>query len=130
MRVHKTSQSGGNYPSVWAFEPGPLKVVAIDTGGGLVDINPEGGVVVAVVKAEVTIQDNEGLYIYQSTKKQVQVMGSGFTNDMSVSQARPAMLRFNSGPQVQGPSSNEQAQSTILRTTCGHNVNKPTAGLA
>ena len=79
VRVHKTSQSGGNYPSVWAFEPGPLKVVAIDTGGGLVDINPEGGVVVAVVKAEVTIQDNEGLYIYQSTK-QVKVEGSGFEN--------------------------------------------------
>lgn len=67
-------------PCPWALEPGPLKVVAIDTDTGLVHLNPEeGGVVAAVVKADVKVKDNENLYIYQSTK-QVKVEGSGFEN--------------------------------------------------
>ncbi|CAM9183914.1 unnamed protein product [Ectocarpus sp. 8 AP-2014] len=38
-------------PSTWRVEPGPLKVVAIDTGAGLVQLNPkDGGVVVAMVQ--------------------------------------------------------------------------------
>lgn len=67
-------------PSVWAPEPGPLKVVAVDTGAGWVYLEPDnGGVVVAVVVADVTVKDNRGLYIYQSTK-QIQVAGSHFEN--------------------------------------------------
>lgn len=71
-------------PHAWLAEPGLLKVVAVDTGAGLVRLNPdEGGVVVAVVKADVTVQDNPGLYIYPSTK-QIQVTGSGFEDKITV----------------------------------------------
>lgn len=71
-------------PHSWLAEPGPLKVVAIDTGAGLVQLNPDdGGVVVAVVKADVTVKDNRGLYIYPSTK-QVQVTGCGFEDRFRV----------------------------------------------
>lgn len=69
----------------WRAEPGPLKLVAIDTGTGVVQLNPEdGGVVVATVLADVSIQSNENLHIYQSTKE-VQVLGTGFDNDIRVS---------------------------------------------
>lgn len=38
-------------PIPWRAEPGPLKVVAVETGAGLVQLNPEeGGVVVARVE--------------------------------------------------------------------------------
>lgn len=41
----------GGAPSPWRAEPGPLKVVAIDTGAGVVQLNSEeGGVVVAIVR--------------------------------------------------------------------------------
>ncbi|CAM9183837.1 unnamed protein product, partial [Ectocarpus sp. 8 AP-2014] len=63
-------------------EPGQLKVVAIDTGAGLVRLNPEdGGVVVATVKPHITVQQDENLLIYQSTK-QIRIGGSGFEEDM------------------------------------------------
>lgn len=89
IRVEKISYSDRdairNRDSVWAFEPGPLKVVAIDIGDGLVHLNPkDGGVVVAAVKNEIKVQANESLRIYRSTK-QIQVAGSGFTDKMSVS---------------------------------------------
>lgn len=62
----------------WRAEPGPLKVVAVDTGAGLVRLNPDdGGVVVAIVKADITVQENESLRIYQSTN-QIRIAGSGF----------------------------------------------------
>ncbi|CAN0294216.1 unnamed protein product [Pylaiella littoralis] len=68
----------------WRAEPGPLKVVAIDIGAGLVKLNPEdGGVVVATVRPDVDVQNNESLYIYQSTN-QVQVAGSGFDGDSTL----------------------------------------------
>lgn len=67
-------------PSLRTIQPGPLKAVAIDTGVGLVHLNPEeGGVAVGVLKADIEIKDNESLYIYQSTK-QLEVAGSGFDN--------------------------------------------------
>ncbi len=70
---------------LWAFEPGPLKVVGIDAGSDFVRVNPEeGGVVVAVVKPDIVVQDGENLRIYQSTK-QFEVVGSGFEGcDVSV----------------------------------------------
>lgn len=72
-------------PVPWRADPGPLKLVAIDTGAGIVELNPEdGGVVVATVKANVMVQDNESLHIYQSTKE-VQVTGSGFEDAVIVS---------------------------------------------
>ena len=78
VRLHKVVINGD--PCPWALEPGPLKVVAIDTGTGLVHLNPEeGGVVVVGVKGDIKVKDNESLYIYQSTK-QVKVEGSGFEN--------------------------------------------------
>lgn len=71
------------YP--WRAEPGPIKVVAIDLGDSLVQINPEeGGVVVAMVKADVTVQEDESLLVYQSSK-QVRIAGSGFEDDMEAS---------------------------------------------
>ncbi|CAM9250629.1 unnamed protein product [Ectocarpus sp. 12 AP-2014] len=71
-------------PSPWRPEPGPLKIVAIDDGAGRVPLNTEnGGVVVATVLANVMIQPNKDLHIYQSTK-QIQVTGSGFDNDIQV----------------------------------------------
>ena len=53
------------------LEPGALKVVAIDTGGGSVPLNPEnGGVVIAVVVPtfigdhDTTVDENDTLRIY------------------------------------------------------------------
>lgn len=41
----------GEAPSKWRAAPGPLKVVAVDTGAGVVQLNPgDGGVVVAMVR--------------------------------------------------------------------------------
>ncbi|CAM9732996.1 unnamed protein product [Ectocarpus sp. 12 AP-2014] len=40
-------------PYVWADKPGPLKIVAINTGGGSLALNPaDGGVVIAEVHAD------------------------------------------------------------------------------
>lgn len=55
-----------------------VKVVAIDTGAGLVLLNPEeGGVVVATARSGINVQLDEDLLVYQSTK-QIRVAGSGF----------------------------------------------------
>lgn len=61
------------------IEPGQLKVVAIDTGAGLAQLNPEqgGGVVVATAKPEIKVEQDEDLLVYQSTK-QIRIGGSGF----------------------------------------------------
>lgn len=76
---------GPRVPTPWRAEPGPLKAVAIDTGAGRVQLNPEGGgVVVATVLADVRVQPNMDLHVYQSTK-QIQVAGSGFDNDIQAS---------------------------------------------
>lgn len=72
------------------FEPGLLKVVAIDTSAGLVPLNPgDGGVVVGMVspyqdRYDITVEDNESLHIYQSTE-QFQITGSGFEDNTMVS---------------------------------------------
>lgn len=72
----------GGASSPWRAEPGQLKVVAIDTGTGVVQLHPtQGGVVVPVVKPDVVVQDNGSLRIYQSTK-QFQITGSGFEDGM------------------------------------------------
>lgn len=83
VRLHKTVVN--NDPGLWAFEPGPLRVVGIDIGTGLVRVKPEeGGVVVAVVKPDISaVQDNKSLRIYQSTK-QIEITGTGF-EDLDVS---------------------------------------------
>lgn len=59
----------------------------------MVQLNPEeGGVVVAVVRAAVGVQENESLYVYQSTKE-IPVYGAGFDDRTSV-RAPFRWLRF------------------------------------
>ncbi|CAN0190438.1 unnamed protein product, partial [Ectocarpus fasciculatus] len=76
-------------PNVWADEPGPLKIVAINTGGGRLALNPaDGGVIIAEVQADldhfgVTVQGHESLDLYQSSKS-FQVSGSGFVDGTKV----------------------------------------------
>lgn len=82
----------GGASSPWRAEPGPLKVVAIDTGTVVVPLNPtQGGVVVAVVKPDVVVQDNDNLRIYQSIK-QFQITGGGFEDGMQASRISGALL--------------------------------------
>lgn len=69
----------------WRAAPGQLKVVAIENGAGVVELNP--GVVVANVKADLKVYDNECLLIYQSTKE-LRIAGSGFDDDVEVSPFR------------------------------------------
>ncbi|CAM9661144.1 unnamed protein product [Ectocarpus sp. 4 AP-2014] len=72
--------------SCFSAEPGELKVVAIDTGAGLVRLNPEdGGVVIATAKPHITVQQDDNLLIYRSTK-QIRIAGSGFEEGMEASQ--------------------------------------------
>ncbi|CAM9403362.1 unnamed protein product [Ectocarpus sp. 6 AP-2014] len=76
--------------SCFLAEPRQLKVVAIDTDAGLVRLNPEdGGVVVITVKPGITVQQDENLLIYQSTKE-VRIAGSGFEENMEASEFTPA----------------------------------------
>lgn len=91
ITIRKTPTPDGT-PYPWRSEPGPLKVVAIDTGTGVVQLNPEGGgVVVAVVRPDVVVQENGSLRIYQSTKE-FQVNGSGFEDGMQASSSTGALL--------------------------------------
>lgn len=77
--------------SCYLAKPGQLKVVAVDTGAGIVRLNPEGGgVVVATVKPEITVQQDENLLIYQSTKE-IRIAGSGFEEDMKASEVTTAV---------------------------------------
>lgn len=106
-------------PSPWRAEPGPLKIVAIDNGAGRVELNPEvGGVVVATVLADVMIQPNEDLNVYQSTE-QIQVTGSGFDNDI---QARfcycgDPVVSFRLGLCLQA--------TVLIRISCGSWLHRP-----
>lgn len=82
---------------LWAPEPGPLKVVTIDTGAGPVVLNPvEGGVVVAMVQADldghgITVANHESLRIYQSTKS-IEIIGSGFVDGNTKAKAKVDVL--------------------------------------
>lgn len=82
-------------PNVWAPEPGPLKLVAVNTGAGRLTLKPEdGGVVIAEVQADldghgITVQNHESLDIYQSTKS-IKIAGSGFLENTKVSWGRSA----------------------------------------
>lgn len=79
-------------PSCYLDEPGRVKIVAIDNGVGLVQLNPEnGGVVVATVKAGITVQEDERLLIYQSTK-QIRIAGSGFEDAMKAGNSSAAIF--------------------------------------
>ncbi|CAM9721966.1 unnamed protein product [Ascophyllum nodosum] len=75
--------------NVWAPEPGPLKVAAIKTGGGVIMLHPEErGITVAVVQANldghgINVNSHEEISIYQSTK-QLQVSGVGFRDGLKV----------------------------------------------
>ena len=83
--VFRKAFSTDRPPVPWRAEPGPLKVVAVDTGTGIVQLNPEdGGVVVAMVRADVVVQENESLHVYQSVKE-IRVNGAGFDDRMVVS---------------------------------------------
>lgn len=65
-------------------------MVAIETSGGLVHLNPEdGGVVIYMfvppfTSNDITVDANETLHIYQSTK-QFQITGSGFQDNTKAS---------------------------------------------
>lgn len=75
--------------------PGQLKVVAIDTGAGVVQLNPEeGGIVVATVKPDITVQRDENLLIYQSTK-QIRIAGSGLEDTTMASEVATAIVVGN-----------------------------------
>lgn len=77
-------------PALWAAEPGPLKVVAINTGSGLVHLKPEeGGVLVAIVQADlehhgISVTSHESQRVYQSAR-QIKVLGTGFEDDIKAS---------------------------------------------
>ena len=85
-------------PNLWAPEPGPLKLVAINTGAGRLPLNSEdGGVVIAEIQADlsghgVSVQSHESLDIYQSTKS-IQIAGSGFVDNIKASEENPCCLR-------------------------------------
>ena len=65
-------------PACYVAEPGHVRVVAVDTGAGVERLNPEGGgVVVATVKPDIRVHQDEDLLVYQSTK-QLRIAGSGF----------------------------------------------------
>lgn len=80
-------------PNLWAPEPGPLKLVAVNTGAGRLMLNPDdGGVVIAEVQADldghgVTVENHESLDIYQSTKS-IKIAGSGFADSTKASEGR------------------------------------------
>lgn len=85
IAITKAASKGGGQPIPWRAEPGPLKIVGVDTAGaGRVELNPEGGgVVVAVVRADVVVEENDSLYVYQSAKE-IRVNGGGFDDHVSV----------------------------------------------
>eukprot|EP00903_Cladosiphon_okamuranus_P015736 g14524.t1 len=70
----------------WADEPGPLKLVAIDTGGGKYLLREDlGGVTIAEMQADmkghsVLVENHEEVNMYQSTKV-ITIAGSGFNPD-------------------------------------------------
>lgn len=76
------------------LEPGPLKVVAIETGAGLFYLNPEdGGITIRTILPiqdgnDIMVEDNESVHIYQSTK-QFQITGSGFKDNTKASGTSP-----------------------------------------
>lgn len=76
-------------PNLWAPEPGPLKLVAINTGAGRLALNrDDGGVVIAEVQADltghgITVETHESFDIYQSTK-QIAISGNGFVDGVKV----------------------------------------------
>lgn len=84
-------------PNLWAPEPGPLKVVAINTGAGRLALNAEDtGVVIAEIQADlsghgVSVQSHESLDIYQSTKS-IQIAGSGFVDNMKASKRSQSLF--------------------------------------
>lgn len=76
-------------------EPPLPKIFAIDTGTGLVYLNPDGGGLAIqnnIPSCIPTVRENEGLKVYQSTK-QIQITGSCFNDNM---QASAASQRFHS----------------------------------
>ena len=67
----------------WRDEPGPLKLVGIDTGGGPVKLNGEDGVIVATVQADVgshgvTVDSTAGTQQICSDQSEIVVKGEGF----------------------------------------------------
>eukprot|EP00752_Nemacystus_decipiens_P008401 g7511.t1 len=67
----------------WADEPGPLKLVAIDTGAGRMLLREDlGGVTIAEMQADmkghdISVENHEEVSMYQSTKV-LTISGSGF----------------------------------------------------
>jgi hypothetical protein len=67
----------------WRFEPGPLYVVGVDTGGGAVKLNGEDGVRVAEVQADldihgVTVESTATEQLVYNDDPKVYVKGTGF----------------------------------------------------
>lgn len=85
--------------SKWRNEPGPLKLRRIDTGGGMIRIDPDyGGVTIAEVQADldahgVTVESTPSERFYQSTG-QIVVLGEGFSSSNT--------LRFANGIRGKG----------------------------
>ena len=81
----------------WTPEPGSLKIIAINTGTELVYLDPDGGGVVVqndVPSCSTEVQENEGLRIYQSTKR-VKIAGSCFSDNMKASRAPYSIAGLN-----------------------------------
>eukprot|EP00608_Synchroma_pusillum_P009885 CAMPEP_0198428070 /NCGR_PEP_ID=MMETSP1452-20131203/6326_1 /TAXON_ID=1181717 /ORGANISM="Synchroma pusillum, Strain CCMP3072" /LENGTH=894 /DNA_ID=CAMNT_0044148453 /DNA_START=16 /DNA_END=2700 /DNA_ORIENTATION=+ len=81
---------------VWRDEPGPLYVRGIDTGGGVIKVGGDDGVLVAEVQADldahgVSVDDNPTNLIYQDMPDLV-INGEGFNPDASKNK-----LRFANG---------------------------------
>ncbi|CAM9180767.1 unnamed protein product [Scytosiphon promiscuus] len=77
----------------WADEPGPLKLVAIDTGAGILRLREDlGGVTIAEMQADMkghslSVENHEEVAMYQSSKV-LTIAGDGFN---------PAGTRFRFG---------------------------------
>jgi len=84
----------------WRSEPGPLKLARIDTGGGMLRIDPTyGGITVAEVQADlgahgVTVESNSRQVLYQSSAD-LTILGEGFNTDSNT-------LRFHNGLRGKG----------------------------
>ncbi|CAN0462313.1 unnamed protein product, partial [Ectocarpus sp. 8 AP-2014] len=71
QKISITKIFNDDNPYVWADEPGPLKIVAINTGGGRLALNPaDGGIIIAEVHADfdygpLAMQDHKSLESFQ-----------------------------------------------------------------
>ena len=96
----------------WREEPGPLYVVAVDTGGGPVKLNGEAGVKIADVQADldlhtITVQATATEQVIYNDDSRITIKGSGFNPSGNT-------LRFANG--ILGKGLNYTTKSTTDET--------------